>query len=138
MQGAAVGGVMVRLLDRLRGLMTLARGKKGSVHEVSAAEARRLQEQGAIVVDVREGFEHRRARIPGALHIPLGDVAARARELPKDRPIVMHCALGSRSRLAAKHLAGLGFENVHNLEGGFSEWKGEGLPVEPGVVERKE
>ena len=118
------------ILGRLRNVVALLRGPRSKVAEIDAAEARRLQQTGAVVVDVRERFEFERGHVPGAINIPLTEVAERANEIPKDQPVVLHCALGSRSRLAGERLAGMGYENVKNLGGGFSEWKKAGLPVE--------
>lgn len=113
----------------LRSLLAFLRPAKRAVRDVGAAEAKRMQEAGALVLDVREKFEWDRGHVPGAKLVPLGDVERLAGELPKDRPIVVHCALGSRSRKAAATLAEKGYDVVH-IGGGFSEWKREGLPVE--------
>lgn len=81
-------------------------------------------------MDVREAAEFRGGHVPGALNVPLTQVESRLAEIPRDRPVVVHCALGSRSALAAKRLHALGFENVHDLSGGIRAWKQAALPVE--------
>lgn len=117
------------VLRSLRNLARLFRGGKRAPI-VDAAEARRMQEAGAVILDVREAAEWRGGHIPGARHVPLAQVESRLEEIPRDRPVVLHCALGSRSALAAKRLQALGFENVHDMAGGMRAWKQADLPVE--------
>jgi molybdopterin/thiamine biosynthesis adenylyltransferase/rhodanese-related sulfurtransferase len=74
------------------------------------------------LIDVREAFEYEIARIDGAKLIPLGEIAERADELPRERPIVVHCHSGQRSAEAVRLLQQRGFANVYNLEGGIDAW----------------
>jgi hydroxyacylglutathione hydrolase len=60
----------------------------------------------------------------------VGYLAERLAELPRDRPLVLHCQGGGRSSIAASVLRANGFDNVVNLVGGFGEWQLQGLPVE--------
>jgi glyoxylase-like metal-dependent hydrolase (beta-lactamase superfamily II)/rhodanese-related sulfurtransferase len=87
-----------------------------------------------LVLDVREPEEYRGelGHIPGALLIPLRELAARAGELEthKERKIVAVCRSGVRSTTAAAILYGLGFEHVYNLKDGMLEWNERKLPVE--------
>ncbi|MFA5861625.1 MAG: rhodanese-like domain-containing protein [Candidatus Thermoplasmatota archaeon] len=103
---------------------------------VLAVEPRRARElverQNALIVDVREPDEWADARIPGALHIPLGQIEARVGEIPRDRPVILQCRSGNRSAGATRALLELGFTNVHNLEGGIGDWAADGLPMEYG------
>lgn len=81
------------------------------------------QREGSVVLlDVREPEELERAAIPGAYHIPMQQVPARLDELPKDKPIVVFCHAGGRSRRVAQFLAANGFEQVFNLDGGIDAW----------------
>src|SRR6266705_6497865 len=82
------------------------------------------------LIDVREGFEYEIARIDGARLIPLGEIAERADELPRDRPIVVHCHSGRRSAEAVRLLQQRGFGDIYNLEGGIDAWSDQ---VDPGV-----
>lgn len=95
-----------------------------------AAAAERAERAGAIVVDVREPNEWSAGHIPGAIHIPLGELAERIGELPTDRPIIAACRSGARSATATKLLTGRGLD-VTNLEGGTRAWHAAGLPLEP-------
>ncbi|HXF67875.1 MAG TPA: MBL fold metallo-hydrolase [Burkholderiales bacterium] len=106
------------------------------VRQLSAAEVRALLASGAppLVLDVREPDEYRGelGHIPGALLIPLRELAARAVELEphRGRIIVAVCRSGVRSTTAAAMLYGLGFERVYNLKDGMLDWNDRGLPVE--------
>ncbi|MGQ0741392.1 MAG: rhodanese-like domain-containing protein [Alphaproteobacteria bacterium] len=86
----------------------------------------------AFVLDVREPSEYAGplGHIEGAKLVPLGQLAARAKELPKDKPIVAVCRAGGRSAQATVILQKAGFERVANLTGGMLRWKEEKLPVE--------
>ena len=83
-----------------------------------------------VLVDVREPQEFAYCRIEGSLLIPLGEIARRLSELPRDRPLVMVCHTGRRSQLAATLLADAGFADVQNLRGGVEAWA---LEVDPAV-----
>jgi len=79
---------------------------------------------GALVVDVRTADEYGDEHFPKALNIPVGELEARAAELgAKDRAIVLYCASGARSALAARMLKSLGFTDVTNA-GGLSDMPG--------------
>jgi glyoxylase-like metal-dependent hydrolase (beta-lactamase superfamily II)/rhodanese-related sulfurtransferase len=88
------------------------------------------------VLDVREPneFTGPLGHIRGAVLVPLGDLAAKAKELPKDKPIVAVCRAGSRSAHATAILSKAGFADVANLPGGMLRWRGEGRSVEGGAV----
>jgi sulfur dioxygenase len=84
------------------------------------------------IVDVREPgeFNGPLGRIPAATLIPLGELAERAAELTKERPIVTVCRAGGRSAQATLMLRQAGFERVANLAGGMLRWRAEGRVVE--------
>lgn len=103
-----------------------------AVPDVPATEAhRRVQQEDVLLLDVREGFELAQARVPGAINIPLGELAARQAELDRDRPVAVICRSGNRSAVAVQHLRQLGIDAV-NVAGGLIGWHGAGLPVETG------
>ncbi len=83
-----------------------------------------------VLIDVREPQEFAYCRIDGSLLIPLGEIARRLAELPRDRPLVMVCHTGRRSQHAAMFLAEAGFADVQNLQGGVEAWA---LEVDPTV-----
>ncbi len=82
------------------------------------------------VLDVRESSEWRAGHIPGAVHIPLGQLAQRLTELNPARPIAAICTSGVRSSTAASLLAAQGFKRVTNVMGGMDGWQAAGYPVE--------
>ena len=82
-----------------------------------------------LVVDVREPWEYAFCRIDGSVSVPLGELGSRLAELPRDRPLVLVCHHGRRSQHAAMLLAGAGFSQLHNLQGGVEAWAAEVDPA---------
>ena len=106
---------------------------KGEIDEVDVVRARELIESSdPLIVDVREQDEWDEGHIPGALHIPRGNLESRVETAAPDRsrPLVVYCAAGNRSAFAAKTLEELGYEDVVSLAGGFTDWKRNGFPVD--------
>jgi rhodanese-related sulfurtransferase len=105
---------------------------------IDAVEAeRRLREDPGrpLLVDVREMNEFEEVRAPGAVLVPMSSFAARAAELPKDRPLMIVCHLGGRSAAAAGFLIRSGWSDVVNVTGGMDAWERVGLPVRRGTPE---
>jgi rhodanese-related sulfurtransferase len=102
--------------------------------DVTEAE-RRLREDpdGPLLVDVRETNEFEEVRAPGAVLVPMSSFAARAGELPSDRPLMVVCHLGGRSAAAAGFLIRSGRSDVFNVAGGMDAWERAGLPVRKGT-----
>ncbi|MFD3683806.1 rhodanese-like domain-containing protein [Nocardiopsis sp. NPDC058631] len=98
---------------------------------VTAAEAVRLIEEGALVVDVRREFEWKRAHIPGAVHVPLEELPERCLEFPEDRLLITFCTGGLRSAGAANLLVEYGFDAV-NMSRGLVDWRAVGGPLTTG------
>jgi sulfur-carrier protein adenylyltransferase/sulfurtransferase len=112
---------------------------KREIEEIDSASASTLLSEGeAVAVDVREREEWDEGHLPGAVHVPRGFLEQRIEQAAPDRqqPVVLYCAGGARSALAAKTLEELGYERVFSLVGGFTDWKRNGLPFEiPQVLE---
>jgi rhodanese-related sulfurtransferase len=91
-----------------------------------------VNQQNAVLLDLREAKELDAGRIPNAVHVPLSQLESRAGELGRHagRPVIAYCATGARSRTAGAALAKAGFKEIYNLHGGFRAWKDAGLPVE--------
>ncbi|HEV8339720.1 MAG TPA: molybdopterin-synthase adenylyltransferase MoeB [bacterium] len=102
----------------------------GAVPEIDPAEAYRLVNEGAQLIDVREPWEWAQARIPGATLIPKGEVPQRLTEIDPNRPVVVHCAVGARSAEVVKLLQRSGYGQAVNVRGGIIEWMNQRLPVE--------
>lgn len=116
------------VLDRLRQLFggQPADGRLGS--KVKAEQALELVRNGATLLDVRESSEWKSGHAPSAIHVALGNIDQAPRRLHQGRPIVVMCASGMRSRTAAKHLRGLGFDAT-SLTGGIGAWQRAGGSV---------
>lgn len=91
---------------------------------------RRLNAGEVGVLDVRENWEFARGRVPGVIHIPLGELPARLGELPKDKPLMVVCAHGNRSLKAARLLLDGGFSGAASVRGGTAAWIESGRAVE--------
>jgi len=91
---------------------------------VAVAELVRLRERvgGLTVLDVRNTRERERGAIPRTVHIPMAQLMSRVGELDADRPLVVHCASGYRSCIAASALTEAGFADVSDLLGGYEAW----------------
>lgn len=83
------------------------------------------------LLDVREVHEFRTGHIPGAFLLPLGELSARLKELPRDREILVICRSGNRSGMATRQLHSAGY-NAVNLSGGMIGWQRQGYPVTKG------
>ncbi|MFA5861525.1 MAG: rhodanese-like domain-containing protein [Candidatus Thermoplasmatota archaeon] len=90
-----------------------------------AVAAERLAAGKAVLLDVREHSELEEASVKGALHIPMGEIARRVDELPREKPILVMCHHGMRSQQVANWLIKHGFTNVENVAGGIDAWADE-------------
>ncbi len=105
----------------------------GDIQDIEPTELNTLMQDASNnlrVLDVREGWEYDDGHVPGALHIPLGQLRARLSELRKEQPVAVICASGSRSQSAAALLAQQGFEKVYNVKNGTYGWQLARLPLE--------
>jgi adenylyltransferase/sulfurtransferase len=105
-------------------------GAKLHANEPTALSVRELADglargEDLVLVDVREAFELEIARFPRALHLPLGQLPQRSRELPADRTLVLACHRGTRSQRALEFLKERGFTRLRNLTGGIDAWSRE-------------
>jgi molybdopterin/thiamine biosynthesis adenylyltransferase/rhodanese-related sulfurtransferase len=114
----------------------LIRRVKEQIHEVDPREVDeggKLNGDAPVIVDVREQQEWDEGHIPGAVHVPRGHLESRIEAVAPDRrrPVVLYCASGNRSALAAHTLQSmLGYENVASMTGGITLWKDRGYDVE--------
>jgi sulfur-carrier protein adenylyltransferase/sulfurtransferase len=113
----------------------LIRRAKERIREVDPKDVRDLMDHrnGEVIVDVREQQEFEESHLPGAVHVPRGHLEARIEGAAADKSsrVVLYCASGNRSALAAKTLMDeLGYENVESMTGGITLWKDRGYEVE--------
>ncbi|MBI2461405.1 MAG: MBL fold metallo-hydrolase [Candidatus Rokubacteria bacterium] len=134
----AIGALMRVGLDAIAGYLVGSAGVEESglpvarFPTIGVAELRHrlAQNPELLVVDVREPFEWEDGHIPGARHIPMGQIPARHGELPRDRPLALICRGGPRSGTSASLLLRQGFGRVMNVWGGMTHWEQAGFPVE--------
>ena len=128
MTTSSTGKTTPSVLERLRTLFggQPADGRLGS--KVKVARALDLVRDGTTVLDVREKGEWKTGHVAGAIHVALGNIDQAPKRLHQDRPVIVMCASGMRSRTAAKHLRGLGYDAA-SLSGGMSAWQRAGGAV---------
>ncbi|HEU4680199.1 MAG TPA: MBL fold metallo-hydrolase [Gemmatimonadales bacterium] len=88
--------------------------------------AAQLGRDDAVVLDVRNEGEWRSGHVPGSLNLPLGSLDQRLGEIPRDRPVIVHCQTGARAAMGASLLRARGFTDVRLFPGGFAEWRAVG------------
>ncbi|WBC16447.1 rhodanese-like domain-containing protein [Micromonospora sp. WMMA1998] len=129
--------IVVRLarigFDRVAGYLREPEGAFleviGEVTRASRVTATELREaldrpDAPVVLDVRNAGEREQGAVDGSLHIPLAELTRRLDEVPADRPVVVHCAGGYRSSVAASLLRNAGRADVSDLLGGYGAWQG--------------
>ena len=105
-------------------------GALATVPQISVGElADQMRSREVTVIDVRGRTEWEAGHIPGVKNIPVGYLADRLDEIPRDEPVVLHCQTGARSAIAASLLRARGFDNATNLTGGYQAWDGAGQPT---------
>jgi len=116
----AVIAIVIEVLTRAKGSSLLA-----------PADAVRLVNGGALVLDVRDTSDYNAGHIIDARNIPVKEVGERADSLKKfkEKPVVICCESGTASATAAKTLKSLGFSKVATLKGGLRGWRQENLPL---------
>jgi rhodanese-related sulfurtransferase len=108
-----------------------------SFRTIKPSEARRLIDNGAILIDIRESDEYAREKIPGSRHLPLSKLDEANLSVDQGKPVIFHCKSGARTQANASRLAGklaAGCEALI-IEGGLDAWRKAGLPV---VTDRRQ
>ncbi len=95
---------------------------KGKMNPIRSYEIKDLDLDKITLVDVRSTFEHNNGHIGGSINIPVDDLRERLKEIPKDKPVVIYCAVGFRGYLATTILGHNGYEAM-NLLGGYNFYK---------------
>jgi molybdopterin/thiamine biosynthesis adenylyltransferase/rhodanese-related sulfurtransferase len=116
------------------GIHELLKTLRATVPEVDPerAAAEMARDAPPVLLDVRDRDEWDQGRVPGATHVSKGMLEMRIEQLVPDRArrVLLYCAGGNRSLLAAESLQRLGYRDVASIAGGFKRWKDEGKPVE--------
>lgn len=106
---------------------------KQRIKEVTVDDVKKVRSRNdpVTIIDVREPNEWNLGRIPGSTHIPRGVLETKIEALvPRDKQIILYCAGGNRSALAADSLQEMGYENVSSMAGGWTAWAQNGGEVE--------
>jgi hydroxyacylglutathione hydrolase len=125
----------------LEGGMTAVDSRPDLLRHTTRVSATTLAEELAspappVVIDVRTDRERREKYIEGSLHIPLNQMRDRVGQVPRNQKIVVHCAGGYRSSIAASILKQVGINDVSDLLGGIAGWEKSGLSVASPSVKR--
>lgn len=99
--------------------------------DITSRDAKSLLEKNKniFLLDVRTAQEHGQARLAGSVLIPIGEFERRINEVPKNKPVLVYCAVGSRSRLVANYLSKRGNQEVYNMTDGIVGWYRNGFPI---------
>ncbi len=130
-QNVLLVGGFLGLLTML--IVTEIKRATRNYQEISTNDAVRLMnDEEALVLDVRETKDVKNGVLSGAINIPLKDLEKRITELSKhkEKQVLVYCDVGMRSGQACQHLKKAGFENISVLRGGASAWVGDNLPLE--------
>ena len=119
------------LLALLLGALAMHESRKAGPQLTPQQLSMKVNNEDAVVVDVRPDKEYRAGHIVDAVNIPLSKLGQRVTELDKykEKPVVVVCKMGQHSGDASKTLMEAGFEQVVRLGGGIAEWKAQSLPL---------
>lgn len=123
------GSFVVVLFMVIKAEMDHQTGKAFRLNPVNAI--RMMNDNDALLLDVREPVDYGKAHISNATNMPLSTFKERLKDITqyKDKPVLTYCSSGSVSAQACKALKQAGFTNVHNVNGGLSGWQEAKLPV---------
>lgn len=121
--------LLLALLMVLTGVLPLF---AGTARDITSLDAKNLltTKKNAYLLDVRTPQERNQGFIPGSVLIPINEVERRLNEIPKNRPVIVYCAVGSRSRQVAQALAGVGYREVYNMRDGIMGWYRNGYQIQ--------
>ena len=113
-------------------MVTIATQVWAAEQNILSREAKSLLEKNKNIylLDVRTPQEYSQGRVAGSVLIPIGEFERRISEVPKNRTIVVYCAVGSRSKQVASFLAQQGYKDVYNMTDGIVGWYRNGFPVQ--------
>lgn len=119
------------LIALLPGLIAWAPLQAQTSAVLPPAEFQKKMVPGAQLIDVRTPGEYAAGKLPASKLIPINspDFQAQVAKLDKNKPVLVYCAVGGRSRSATSLLLRMGFKQVYDLKGGIQAWQRMGLPV---------
>ncbi|MDH2918506.1 MAG: rhodanese-like domain-containing protein [Sideroxydans sp.] len=125
---------MKRLLLKIKSLFTVPHNQPSAAARhatINVRQAQALQQQGGLLLDVRDAHEYALIHAPRTTHIPLGQLNQRMNNLAayQDQPVAVMCRSGMRSAQAVKLLRLAGYRQLSNVSGGMNAWEGAGLEV---------
>ncbi|MBI5483574.1 MAG: rhodanese-like domain-containing protein [Deltaproteobacteria bacterium] len=123
---------MKKVVTLLLAIAALATQVFAAERNISSREAKALLEKdrNVYLLDVRSPQEYSQGKLAGSALIPVGQLERRLAEVPKDKPVLVYCAVGSRSGYAAGLLARRGHKEVYNMTDGIVGWYRNGFPVQ--------
>jgi len=106
-----------------------SRGELQTIPSVTLEQLSPPSSNGVVWLDVRAVGEWGAGHVPGSLNLPIAELESRLDEIPRGRPLIVHCQTGARAAIAVSLLRAGGFEDVRLFRGGFAEWQAAGQPV---------
>jgi rhodanese-related sulfurtransferase len=99
--------------------------------EITSVDAKALLEKNknVFLLDVRTPQEFQQASLKGAVLIPINELERRIKEIPRNRPILIYCAVGARSRPVADFLVQQGYKEIYHMADGIVGWYRNGFPI---------
>jgi phage shock protein E len=126
---AVLGGLFTLLLLVAVALPCLAGSQPRNITSTQARELM-AKDKKVVLLDVRTPEEYQQAHLHGAQLIPLGELERRVQEVPRDRPLLVYCAVGARSVSAAGLLSARGYRDIYQMSDGLVGWYKNGYPIE--------
>lgn len=116
------------MLNKLKYLLRKKIARSVEKNDIDIEELKKMIEKDAILLDVRSPQEYKEGHLEGSYLIPEYELKAKAQEIlfDKERPIVVYCSSGNRSKKAQKLLEKMGYKNVYNLHGGLEKMENNG------------
>jgi len=121
--------VIAALVSGAMLIWPVLRSRAGGPSLTTLAATQLMNSRPVQIVDVRSEADFGAGSLPNARNLPLTDVAARAAELNKEKPVIVVCEAGRRASLAAVKLRSAGIKEVYILAGGLGAWRAAGLPL---------
>lgn len=111
--------------------LTIAAQVFAAEQNITSRDAKSLldKNKNVYLLDVRTPQEYTQGKLAGSVLIPVGDLERRIGEVPRNNPILVYCAVGSRSRYAAGLLSQRGYKEVYNITDGIVGWYRNGFPI---------